>query len=592
MEFVSEDYLPNSAERIEHLRQIINGRTVAILASGTSIQGLEERIYELTDTDICYFGLNSFILQEANILDQIGKRMSIVMCSARGISEIISEVIDFLDRDEDNMFVSSFYDNTFKNMGSEFDLARFTKKYDSKLLFFYLNSSRSVPSSDLPLHFMVSNSLLVLIQLAIIGKASRIFLFGADGGYKKKGSKEWYYRQDDTGYRASVGNKWNIPKRELLIEDTNKRFNPVAPIAIRNTLQTYGRSFIELLNCSVKSLYTPFPLVTYDDALNSLIKESRTGFERDFRVPKVSVITVSLDASDQLVETIENISSQSYSNHEHLIIYNGSDLGVHDMMRKFPFVRWIRGKNISNVLALKRGISEGRGDYIFFCRNGEGFLDEDWINTCVEVLENDIEISLVWGLSKSRLEKHKHKRYPNAYYHDDHPPHKYKYIHYWLKRKKLFPEEAICVRKKVLNECLPMHDSEENHEIRAWINFNFRFNTLGFLPHFVPVVASYAGKYANWEEKGLDTDASVKKLMKSYYSDIKNYNRMVGGGKTVHHFRNGLGQILSNSPDIIGNSSILNLFEKYWKIWGKYQCSVFRMAISKILLRFNKRGVT
>jgi len=82
MNFSSKDYLPNSEERIDHLRRIVNGRTVAILAAGSSINDLEKRISELRHADICYFGLNSFTVPETPILEQIGKHLSIVMCVA------------------------------------------------------------------------------------------------------------------------------------------------------------------------------------------------------------------------------------------------------------------------------------------------------------------------------------------------------------------------------------------------------------------------------------------------------------------------------------------------------------------------------
>jgi len=187
MDFESNNYLPNSSKRIKHLQKVVNGRPVAILAAGPSIYELENRVDELINADICYFGLNSYFVQEANIINKIEKRMSVVMCSSpSGIAGTQNEIMDFLNRKKENIFVSSYYDNTFKHMGSDFNLTHFIEYYNKKLLFFYLHSDKSVPNKHLPLHFMISNSLLILIQLAIIGKASKIILFGADGGYINK----------------------------------------------------------------------------------------------------------------------------------------------------------------------------------------------------------------------------------------------------------------------------------------------------------------------------------------------------------------------------------------------------------------------
>ena len=108
MNFSSKEYLPNSEERIAHLRKIINGRPVVILGAGPSIEELEQRVGELRDADICYMGINKFFIPETYILNKINKRFSVVTCSGReGLPAIIKGVIDFLERDEDNMFISS-----------------------------------------------------------------------------------------------------------------------------------------------------------------------------------------------------------------------------------------------------------------------------------------------------------------------------------------------------------------------------------------------------------------------------------------------------------------------------------------------------
>jgi len=108
MNFSSKDYLPNSEERIDHLRRIVNGRTVAILAAGSSINDLEKRISELRHADICYFGLNHFV-QETYILQQIDRHLSVFMCSARkNIPRTIKDTINFLNRDENNLLEDCF----------------------------------------------------------------------------------------------------------------------------------------------------------------------------------------------------------------------------------------------------------------------------------------------------------------------------------------------------------------------------------------------------------------------------------------------------------------------------------------------------
>jgi len=271
MNFDQIGYLPVAEERVKHLQDTIAGRPVAILAAGPSIYTLEDRIEELSDVGICYFGMNNYTVQETAILHKINKRFSVIMCSAReGIPYIMDDIVAFLDRDEDNMFISSFWRDTFELI-PDFNPERFFVTYDKKLIFFNLTFERTVPSTNDPLHFIVANSLLVLIQMAIIGKASSIVLFGADGGAPQD-SKEWFHKQNDSGYRGvTTGDLVRDAKKDIL-KDTLTFFNPIVSTALNNLYKTYGLTPIKILNCSENSFYTTIPKVSYDTAFAHLLK--------------------------------------------------------------------------------------------------------------------------------------------------------------------------------------------------------------------------------------------------------------------------------------------------------------------------------
>ncbi|PIR72383.1 MAG: hypothetical protein COU42_01390 [Candidatus Nealsonbacteria bacterium CG10_big_fil_rev_8_21_14_0_10_36_24] len=75
-------YLPNTKERIERLRKVINKRPVVIILPGSSVRELEQRIRELKDCDVCYLGLSGFWIIEKYILEKINRNLSVVMCAA------------------------------------------------------------------------------------------------------------------------------------------------------------------------------------------------------------------------------------------------------------------------------------------------------------------------------------------------------------------------------------------------------------------------------------------------------------------------------------------------------------------------------
>ena len=271
MHFEHPGYLPRTEERVKHFQEVVAGRPVAILVTGPSIYELEERIEELHDVDICYFGMNNYTVQEKAILNKINKHFSAIMCSSReGIPYIMDDIIAFLKRDEDNIFISSFWRDTFELMPKDFSLQHLFNKYKEKFIFFNLTSERIVPESTRPLHFIIANSLLVLIQMAVIGKASSIVLFGADGGALPN-SKEWFHRQSDTGYRAPAAGNFTMSKKKDILKDTLTFFNPIATTALNNLYKTYGFVPIDILNCSENSRYATIPKVSYDTAFKYLL---------------------------------------------------------------------------------------------------------------------------------------------------------------------------------------------------------------------------------------------------------------------------------------------------------------------------------
>lgn len=582
MDFTSEDYLPNTEKRIDHLRRIVNGRPVAILTAGPSIKELEDRINELKDVDICYFGFNSFFVQEKNILYKLNKHFSVMASGVRdAIPEYMKSILDFLNRDEDNMFVSTFYRDTFGLMDNNFDLNQFLSEYDKKLLFIGVGNDRSYPNEKYPLHVTPSNTLMALIQLAIIGKASKVVIFGADG-YNDTKNGENYYRQ----------NEYKGAPNKILKYVTDKQYNPVAPIAIRNIYETYKLKPTEIINCSERSFNTPFPNVSYNYAFEYLQGHEKFNRKFDLRIPKISIITESCSSVDILRESIENILHQSYSNHEHIIIFGKNEDKIHNLRQQFPHVRWISEKEVGTIGVFEEAVMSARGDYLIYHSNNS-YFNRDWLNTCVEVLENSPNISLVWGLSQCISEDTSFGQRDNTHSIDKTPSQDIKFVYYWLKNKTVFPEGTTCVRKNVLKECYPFDELEYIDQNKAWLDFNYKFNTSGYLPHFALNVYNYSNNLC--EFKDIHEITSEQKCLEAYHSDVEQYEINLLNKKTIHHYRSGDGKLFpggfsqntvffcrlgryfdsKNPPKIC-----LLVFEKALNYWMLYHWSVFKFVIN------------
>jgi len=206
-------YLPTTEERIERLRRVINKRPVAIILHGPSLTELEERITELEDCDICYATVNVFRPIEKHILQKINRNISLFMCSnAPSLYQEMNNhnLIDFLERQEDNFFISGRKSFQTQKMPEGFHL----DKFDKKLLFFTPTAITSitmrmgrglyleVPSIEYPLHFPGQSSFSILLSLAVIGGASKVVIFGGDGG--RISGRELHYRESGLHIPESV----------------------------------------------------------------------------------------------------------------------------------------------------------------------------------------------------------------------------------------------------------------------------------------------------------------------------------------------------------------------------------------------------
>lgn len=265
-------YLPNTEARIKKLRDIINERPVAILTLGASLTELESRIEELKDCDICWVGMNVFSIPEKHIVQKIGRNLSIAMApNIPGLPSQISNVVSFLERQEDNFFITDEPALRQPGFPDWYSRDRFIQKYDSKLLVYdavwHPNPLfELVPDPEHPLHFPAYNSLTALLSLIIIGMPCKIVLFGADGGGP-------YYRQDEIMRSKNESPiPWNL-------EGDARDFNQVMEDILVRVYRTYGIPVhitlapIDIVNCSSKSNYAPFKKLTYSETFDFLRKK-------------------------------------------------------------------------------------------------------------------------------------------------------------------------------------------------------------------------------------------------------------------------------------------------------------------------------
>ena len=110
---------------------------------------------------------------------------------------------------------------------------------------------------------------------------------------------------------------------------------------------------------------------------------------------KASVIVVNWNGKRYLQECLPALLAQTYSNHEIILVDNGSNDGSVDFVAEgFPEVRIIENsENLGFAAGNNVGIEVARGDYIVTLNN-DTRAEPDWLEELVKVVEADPKIGM------------------------------------------------------------------------------------------------------------------------------------------------------------------------------------------------------
>lgn len=260
--------------------------------------------------------------------------------------------------------------------------------------------------------------------------------------------------------------------------------------------------------------------------------------------PKISIISPSKNTGRFAKETIESILAQTYKNWEHIIVDGGSTDETLDVIRQYPHIRWISEEDSGPDEGFRKGLAMAKGEYVMMCCISDGYLDKNWFKKCVEILDHQPEISLVWGIDQNMLEDGTlHVIRSNSWF-ENPPPSGRDYIYYWLKTGTLFHERDLCVRKNVIKACFPPFDSKMLGQEHGGLTFGYNFNRLGFLPYLIPTVAAYARQHKGAASQHQAISGELERALKKYYREHEQYKKKIIKGEIEHQYRDGSGKLI------------------------------------------------
>jgi len=259
--------------------------------------------------------------------------------------------------------------------------------------------------------------------------------------------------------------------------------------------------------------------------------------------PKISVITASKNGARFLRETIESVLEQSFTNYEHVLVDGASTDETIEILKEYKHIRWISEPDRDADEGFYKAMTMARGEYIMLCFVSDGYLDRNWFKRCVEVLENDPKISLVYGLTRCMSEDGILGKVVCSNFLNHPPPQKIEFFPFGLGTFSLCPESALCIRAEVFKNCFPKYEPTgcflQNH---ATLSFSYNFITKGYLPYFLPMVASY-GRY-HQDSNSVKFVERNRAMKKQYKAAVIQYGNDVLCGNKIHHFRDGKSNVI------------------------------------------------
>jgi glycosyltransferase involved in cell wall biosynthesis len=118
-------------------------------------------------------------------------------------------------------------------------------------------------------------------------------------------------------------------------------------------------------------------------------------------VPKISIITPSLNQGKFIERTIQSVLQQGYPNLEYIVVDGGSNDATLDILKKYSDkLIWVSEKDKGQADAINKGIERSSGEIIAYL-NSDDMYDKEALLRVSEVFQ--IEPSVMWVTGRCRI---------------------------------------------------------------------------------------------------------------------------------------------------------------------------------------------
>jgi len=324
--------------------------------------------------------------------------------------------------------------------------------------------------------------------------------------------------------------------------------------------------------------------------------------------PIISVFTTCKNHAVFLKDTIDSILCQSFQDFEIIIVDGGSSDNTIEILEAYTkkdkrIKYYIEKSNVLDgfIIALEKTT----GKFVMPFPISDGLIDKKWFERCINILEKDNEVSLVWGLFNVLKED---GSFGNVFFNDYFkfpPPQKKDFFGFWLVTSQLYPEINYIARANIYKNLFPKFSSPDLLDnTECFTAFVCNFNINGYLPFFIPAVAAFSLAHID-RLSNTNKEPIAEKTPLLYSQKLNDYKKSVLSGSKIHYYRNGNSDIIDSiqkkdlkhlkkrmfyykvfcPPNLILNSripryNIQNIFDKLY-IWLHRFALLFSRSYSK-----------
>ena len=110
--------------------------------------------------------------------------------------------------------------------------------------------------------------------------------------------------------------------------------------------------------------------------------------------PKISIITVTYNAEEQLQKTVNSVINQTYKNIEFIIIDGTSSDNTIEILKKFnaSIDYWVSEPDSGIYDAMNKGLTAATGDYVQFLNAGDYFFNEESLKTIIKAAKTQHDV--------------------------------------------------------------------------------------------------------------------------------------------------------------------------------------------------------